>query len=88
MPAGSAIYIFDPSIQPEVFYIHGQLIFTSSVKELPKDVPWLLAPDRAFKLLRERFLETETLAELREGNGHGFALMALHGKRRPGAVSN
>jgi 4-amino-4-deoxy-L-arabinose transferase-like glycosyltransferase len=82
MPAGSVIYIFDPSIQPEVFYIHGRLVFTSSVKELPEDVPWLLAPDRAFKLLGERFAQTETLVELRQGNGHRFALLALHGKAR------
>ena len=79
MPAGSPIYIFDPSVQPEIFYIRGKLLFTDSVKELPNDVPWLLAPERALKLLRGRFHQIQILAQPREQSGRAFALLSLHG---------
>jgi hypothetical protein len=79
MPAGSPIYIFDPSVQPEIFYIRGKLLFTDSVKELPNDVPWLLAPERALKLLRGRFQQIQILAQPREEGGRAFALLSLHG---------
>lgn len=80
MPAGSPIYIFDPSVQPEVFYIKGKLLFQDSVKSLPNDVPWILAPERSLKLLRERFSQAQTLAELREQSGRRFELLSLHGR--------
>lgn len=79
MPAGAPIYIFDPSVQPEVFYIHGKLLFADSVKALPNDVPWLLAPESALKLLRGRFKQSPILAQPREQSGREFALMSLHG---------
>lgn len=79
MPAGTPIYIFDPSVQPEVFYIRGKLLFADSVKALPNDVPWLLAPESALKLLRGRFGQSRILAEPREQSGRAFALMSLHG---------
>ena len=83
MPAGSPIYIFDPSVQPEIFYIHGNLLFQDSVKVLPNDVPWLLAPDTAVKLLRSRFLQLQILAQPREQSGRGFTLLSLHGHANP-----
>ena len=83
MPAGSPIYIFDPSVQPEVFYIKGQLLFADSVKVLPEDVPWLLAPDRAVKLLRGRFRQSQILAQARDQGGQEFELLSLHGHGRP-----
>ena len=87
MPAGSTIYIFDPTVQPEVFYIHGNLLYQDSVKNLPDDVPWLLAPENAMKLLRKRFRETHVLAQLHEQSGHAFELLSLEGReRRPDAV--
>ncbi len=79
MPAGSPIYIFDPSVQPEIFYIHGRLMFQDSVKALPDDVPWLLAPDSALKLLRGRFRQCQVLAQPRDQGGRQFALLSLHG---------
>ncbi len=79
MPAGSPIYIFDPSIQPEVFYIHGRLMFQDSVKALPDNVPWLLAPASALKLLRGRFHNSQILAQPRDQGGRPFALLSLHG---------
>jgi 4-amino-4-deoxy-L-arabinose transferase-like glycosyltransferase len=87
MPAGSPIYIFDPSVQPEIFYIRGKLIFTDSVKSLPDDVPWILAPDTALKLLRGRFRESQILAQPRDQGGREYAVLALHGHGRPyGAI--
>jgi 4-amino-4-deoxy-L-arabinose transferase-like glycosyltransferase len=80
MPAGSPIYIFDPGVQPEVFYIQGQLLFTDSAKELPNDVPWLLAPDSAVKLLESRFQKSQVLAQPREQSGRQFVLLSLHGR--------
>lgn len=77
LPAGSPVYIFDPSVQPEVFYIHGALLFTDTVKELPADVPWLLAPDSALPLLRLRFREVILLARLREPGGRQFTFLSL-----------
>ena len=82
MPAGSTIYIFNPSVQPEIFYIHGRLLFADSVKELPNDVPWLLAPDSALKRLREKFRQSQILAQPREQGGRGFALLSLYGHGR------
>jgi len=79
MPPGSPIYIFDPSVQPEVFYIRGKLLFADTVKTLPNDVPWLLAPDTALKLLRSRFLHSQILAQPREQSGRAFTLLSLHG---------
>ena len=78
-PAGSPIYIFDPSVQPEVFYIRGELLFRDTVKSLPDEVPWLLAPERAMKLLHERFRQSQILAQPREQGGGRFALLSLHG---------
>jgi len=80
MPPGDSIYIFDPSVQPVVFYIRGRLIFTDTVKELPQDVPWMLAPETALKLLRGRFRDTQVFAEFREDSGRRFSLLALHGR--------
>jgi len=79
-PAEAPIYIFDPSVQPEVFYIQGPLLFTDTVKELPDDIPWLLAPETALKLLRARFRQTQLLAQPREQSGRAFALLSLHGR--------
>ena len=78
-PAGSPIYIFDPSVQPEVFYIRGTLLFRDSVRSLPDAVPWLLAPERAIKLLRERFRQSQILAQPREQGGGRFVLLSLNG---------
>ncbi len=83
MPAGSPIYIFDPSVQPEIFYIHGGLMFQDSVKSLPDDVPWLIAPASALKLLRSRFRESHILAQPRDQGGRQFALLSLHGHVTP-----
>ncbi len=80
MPAGSTIYIFDPSVQPEIFYIHGHLLFTESVKELPIDVPWLLAPATSLKLLRGRFQQCNILAQPRDQGGRLYALVSLEGR--------
>ncbi|MGA3170904.1 MAG: glycosyltransferase family 39 protein [Chthoniobacteraceae bacterium] len=82
MPAGGTIYIFNPSIQPEIFYMHGKLLFTGSVKDLPHDVPWLLAPDNSLKLLRKKFRECQILAQPRDENGHLFALVSLRDYQR------
>jgi len=82
-PADSPIYIFDPTVQPEVFYIHGQLLFRDTVKSLPDDVPWLLAPERGIKLLRERFRESQILAQPTEERTSHFALLSLHGRVDP-----
>jgi 4-amino-4-deoxy-L-arabinose transferase-like glycosyltransferase len=82
MPPGSPIYIFNPSVQPEIFYIHGKLLFTGSVKELPNDVPWLLAPERTIKRLRGRFRQSQLLDQWRDQSGQLFALLALHGHGR------
>ncbi len=79
MPAGSPIYIFDPSVQPEIFYIHGRLMFQDSVKALPDDVPWLLAPATALKLLRGRFRQSRIFAQPRDQGGRQFALLSLSG---------
>ena len=79
MPPGSPIYIFDPAVQPEVFYIHGQLLFTDTVKNLPRDVPWLLAPDSALDVLRHRFRETSILAHASEVSGKAFTFVSLRG---------
>lgn len=80
MPAGSPIYIFDPSVQPQVFYIHGRLMFEDSVKTLPDDVPWLLAPESAVKLVRGRFRESQVLAEMKDQGGRQYELLALKGR--------
>jgi hypothetical protein len=83
MPAGSPIYIFDPSVQPEIFYIRGRPIFQYSAKALPDDVPWLLAPASALKLLRSQFRESQILAQPRDQAGRQFALLSLHGHIAP-----
>jgi 4-amino-4-deoxy-L-arabinose transferase-like glycosyltransferase len=83
MPPGSPIYIFDPSVQPQIFYIHGQPMFEESVKALPPDVPWLLAPESALKLLRNRFRESQILVELPDQGGHQYVLVSLHGRAAP-----
>ena len=80
MPAGSPIYIFAPSVQPQIFYIHGTLKFEDSDKALPNDVPWLLAPDTAVKRLRERFAQSTILAQPRDQGGKEYALLSLHGR--------
>ena len=82
-PADSPIYIFDPSVQPEVFYIPGQLLFRDTVKSLPDDVPWLLAPEHALKILHDRFRQCEILARPQEQGGARFALLSLHGHVNP-----
>jgi 4-amino-4-deoxy-L-arabinose transferase-like glycosyltransferase len=82
MPAGSPIYIFDPSVQPQIFYIRGQLMFQDSVKALPNDVPWLLAPETAVDLLRSRYRQSEILAQPRDQGGRHYALRSLHGHAR------
>jgi hypothetical protein len=87
MPAGSPVYIFDPSVQPEVFYIHGRLLFADSVKVLPDDVSWLLAPNTALKLLRARFPQSQVLAEPREQSGREFTLLSLHRQTVPPRAS-
>jgi len=79
-PPGSPIYIFNPSVQPEVFYIHGQFLFQDTVKTLPGDVPWLLAPETDIKRLRDRFAQTKVLLEARDQNGRQYALLSLHGE--------
>jgi 4-amino-4-deoxy-L-arabinose transferase-like glycosyltransferase len=83
MPAGSPIYIFDPSVQPPIFYIHGRLIFRDSAKTLPDDVPWLLAPESALKSLRKRFQQPQILAQMRDQGGRPYALLSLHRLGKP-----
>ena len=78
-PDASPIYVFDPSVQPELFYIHGEILFRDTVKSLPDDVPYLLAPQHGLKLLRDRFRKCQILAEPREQGGAQFALVSLHG---------
>jgi hypothetical protein len=79
MPAGSPIYIFSPSVQPEVFYIHGKLLYPDGAKVLPDNVPWLLAPEGSLKMLRTKFRQSEIRADLREESGREFALLSLEG---------
>jgi 4-amino-4-deoxy-L-arabinose transferase-like glycosyltransferase len=79
MPADASIYIFDPTVQPEIFYIHGQLLFQDSVKALPEEVPWLLAPAPALKLLNERFLKTTTYFQARDAANRPYVFLALAG---------
>jgi hypothetical protein len=81
VPAGSPIYIFDPSVQPVIFYIRGAFIFPDSVKALPADVPWLLAPQGAVERLRGKFHESQILVQGRDEGGKQYALLALHGRK-------
>jgi 4-amino-4-deoxy-L-arabinose transferase-like glycosyltransferase len=83
MPPGSPIYIFDPSVQPQIFYIHGRLLFEDSAKALPADVPWLLAPETALAPLRRRFPNSQILARPRDQGGREYALLSLHGASQP-----
>ena len=83
MPVGSPICIFDPSVQPELFYIHGRFMFQDSVNSLPDDVPWLLAPESALKRLRRRFRQSQILAQPRDQSGRPYALLSLHGGAPP-----
>ena len=83
VPAGSSIYIFNPSVQPEIFYIRGKLLYENGVKALPNDVSWLLTPDGSLPLLRERFVQCQVLAQAREQNGKRFSLVSLHGHKAP-----
>jgi 4-amino-4-deoxy-L-arabinose transferase-like glycosyltransferase len=80
MPPGSPICIFDPSVQPEIFYIDGRLSFQYSVKALPNDVAWLLAPASALKALRGKFRDVRILAQPRDQGGRQYALLSLHGR--------
>ncbi len=80
MPAGSPIIIFEPSVQPEIFYINGRLTFEDSVKALPDDVPFLLAPDASAKHIRERYAQSTILAQPRDGGNKEYDLLALHGR--------
>ena len=80
MPPGSPVYIFDPTVQPEIFYINGRLIFQDSVKTLPNDVPWLVAPQTALKLLRSRFRQVQILAQPHDPGGKEYEFVALHGR--------
>jgi 4-amino-4-deoxy-L-arabinose transferase-like glycosyltransferase len=79
MPPGSPIYIFDPSVQPQIFYIHGRLIYEDTAKILPNDVPWLLAPQTALKALRSKFRQCQVLAQPRDQGGKQYAFLSLHG---------
>jgi len=78
MPAGSSIIIFDPSVQPEIFYINGQLTYEYSVKNLPNDVPWILTPGSDLKLFRSRFRQVQVLAQPKDQGGRQYALLSLH----------
>jgi len=80
MPAGSPIIIFDPSVQPEIFYINGRLKFEDSVKVLPDDVPYLLAPDDAVENIRERYAKSAILAQPRDGGDKEYDLLSLKGR--------
>ena len=51
------------------------------MKALPKNVPWLVAPDTAMKLLSGRFAKTEVMAEMKEQSGKGFKLVGLYGRK-------
>jgi 4-amino-4-deoxy-L-arabinose transferase-like glycosyltransferase len=80
MPAGSTIYIFDPSVQPVIFYIHGQFVYSDSVKALPDDVPWLLAPQNVVKRLREKFRALQVHAQARDASGKYYVFLSLQGR--------
>jgi 4-amino-4-deoxy-L-arabinose transferase-like glycosyltransferase len=80
MPAGSPIIIFDPSVQPEIFYINGKLQFEDSVKALSDDVPYLLAPANAVKNIRERYAQSTILAQPHDGGDKEYDLLSLHGR--------
>jgi len=80
MPAGSSIIIFDPSVQPEIFYIHGDLTFEDSVKPLPNEVSYLLAPANAVKSIRERYAYSQILARPRDGGDKEYDLLTMHGR--------
>jgi 4-amino-4-deoxy-L-arabinose transferase-like glycosyltransferase len=80
MPPGSPIIIFDPSVQPEIFYINGALKFEDSVKTLPADVPYLLAPATVVKHIRERYAQSTLLAQPRDGGNKEYDLLSLHGR--------
>ena len=81
MPAGSPIYIFEPGVQPEVFYIHGKLLFADSVKELPENVPWIVAPDTSLKSLTDKFREAKVLARMQDRGDRGYTLLGLFGNK-------
>jgi 4-amino-4-deoxy-L-arabinose transferase-like glycosyltransferase len=85
MPPGSPVYIFDPAIDPQVFYIKGHLIFQDSVKTLPDFVPWLVAPEKSAKDLRARFRQSQVLAAPRNQNNKRFEFISLSG-RIPGKL--
>lgn len=86
MPPGSPIYIFNPSIQPEIFYINGRLLYTGSVKDLPDNVPWLLAPDEKAKIVRLRgiYRQSTVLAQLTDEHGRPFVFLSLQSRVRKG----
>jgi 4-amino-4-deoxy-L-arabinose transferase-like glycosyltransferase len=85
MPPGSPICIFKPSIQPELFYIHGQFLFQDSINALPKDVPFLLAPKKSIDPLRKKFPQSQILAQRTEAPA--YALLSLHRKPTPPPVA-
>jgi 4-amino-4-deoxy-L-arabinose transferase-like glycosyltransferase len=83
MPAGSPIYIYNPSVQPQIFYIHGRIIYQDSVKTLPDEVPWLLTPEKDFKALQARFQQYQVLAQPRDQGGQQYAFVSLQGHAAP-----
>jgi 4-amino-4-deoxy-L-arabinose transferase-like glycosyltransferase len=83
-PAETPLYIYNPGVQPEVFYIHGPVLYPDGVKVLPQDVPYLLAPASNEKSLEEHFAVSRVLAQPRDQGGKRFVLLSLEGHKHRG----
>ena len=80
MPPGNSIYIFNPTVQPQIFYIHGRLIFQDAHEPLPADAPFLLAPEKSAPSLRQKFQQSRILVQLKDQGGTPYDLLSLHGQ--------
>lgn len=80
VPPGETLYIFNPGIQPAVFYIRSHLAYAYSPRELSENPECVLASGKDKKVLEKKWRETVVRAVLTDKNKNEFFLLQGRGK--------
>lgn len=79
LPAGALLYVFNPGIQPAVFYIRSRIAYAYSPRDLSGDAAFVLVGEKDKKRVLKERPDAAVRAQFADKNKNRFFLLQLRG---------
>ncbi|MGV3533268.1 MAG: ArnT family glycosyltransferase [Chthoniobacteraceae bacterium] len=81
VPPSEPLRVWDIGFQPVLFYLTPKLIYANEIEELPAEVPWMLAREKAPRKFEKHWTTVKIHREFQDKEGRRLILLSLSGRK-------